>query len=336
MASPDLSTIAQLLYPDQHSLDFARIVAELVEVLTRLRGADVKIIWDCDDLVTFDVPETRILLAWSETEKHGLGGCLTVSVGPNPSAEPSSGNSEHDVMCSRLVERIQSRFAARGVLWRQVAGAVGADYVDDLIDTLPDLGSTGLPDPGITGLPPIDSILDDLSQADLHMAGLQSRPPHPRSGRAAELSRMAMQPGPASVDDMAKAADEIVTPVAASLLYEMAHNPVAGFGEPANDQPHLPITKSAELARLRDAIYRAEDAPDQVVYSTQMRLAAHCMNATLIVVWAPLGAAVMTYSLLKGENMRLSSRLMAVSGTLFALAHSPVGQTLSAMASGLV
>ena len=59
------------------------------------------------------------------------------------------------------------------------------------------------------------------------------------------------------------------------------------------------------------------------------------MNATLILVWAPLGAAVMTYSVLRGENMRLSARMMAVAGTIFALANSPVGQTVAAVAKGI-
>ena len=306
MASPDLSTIAQLLYPDLQALDFARIVAELDAVLQRMRGNEVEITWDCDDLVTFDVPETRILLAWSETDKRGVGGCLTVSVGPNPAAPVRLSKADHDVMCSRLVERIQGRFAPAGVLWRQVAGPVGSDYVDGLIDVLPDVGGLGLP--------PIDSILDTLSRADLHLAELQAKPPHPRSVRAPELSRMAMDP--------------------VILSDEAAHQTLMpGFGEAANDQPDLPLLKSEELARLRGALYPIVE--DEAVYSTQMRLAAHCMNATLILVWAPLGAAVMTYSVLKGENMRLSSRMMAVAGTMFALAHSPVGQTMAAVAKGL-
>ena len=83
------------------------------------------------------------------------------------------------------------------------------------------------------------------------------------------------------------------------------------------------------------ALYPPGDPETVYAYSTQMRLAAHCMNATLILVWAPLGAAVMTYTVLKGENMRLSARMMAVTGTLFALAHSPVGQTMAAMAKSI-
>ena len=63
-----------------------------------------------------------------------------------------------------------------------------------------------------------------------------------------------------------------------------------------------------------------------------MRLAAHAMNATLIVVWLPLGAAVMTYSLLKGEDIRLTSRLMVLTGCVGALSQSPLAQQLAAIA----
>ena len=57
-----LSTIAQMLFADGKAIDFARIVSELDSVLTRLRGKEVWITWDCDDLVTVEMPDTRIAL----------------------------------------------------------------------------------------------------------------------------------------------------------------------------------------------------------------------------------------------------------------------------------
>lgn len=342
MLSSDLSTIAQLLYPDAQTFDFARIVSDLEAVLRRLRGIEIEITWDCDDFVTFEVPQTRILLSWCEAGTAQVTGCLTISVGPGGTASKKSGRPKYEVMCSRLVERIQSRFPADSVLWSQVGRPVDAAYLGELLDTLPGAGSANLP--------PIDSILDTLSRADLHMAGLRYKVPHPRSIGTPELSRLAMDPAAIAAEDDAR-----LTPVE---LAEAPETPqrlilvplgmserasVPEFEAVANDRPDLPQEKSVELTRLRAALYPASEPETavksvedgSVVYSTQMRLAAHCMNATLIVVWAPLGAAVMTYSLLKGEDMRLSSRLMAVAGTLFALAHSPVGETVAAMAKGL-
>ena len=327
MASLDLSTIAQLLYPDSDSVDFARIVAELDAVLNRMRGKDVVITWDCDDLVSFDVPETRILLAWSETGRRTLGGCLTVSVGPSPDGMAGEAKAEHDVLCSRLVERIQSRFQPLSVLWRQVEGAVGSDLVDDLIDCLPEKSSLALP--------PVDSILEALSRADLQLAEARNNLPHPRAVHTPVLSRIAMEP--LAAEETPRAARPVKPARKAARPKAPAMATV--FPEVANDLPDLPMPKSAELARLRDALYPEDEAKAQAEpeadYSTQMRLAAHALNATLIVVYAPLGAAVMTYSLLKGEDMRLSARMMALAGTFFALAHSPIGATMAAVARSI-
>ncbi len=336
MASLDLSTIAQLLYADFEALDFARIVSELDTVLLRMPGRDVDIIWDCDDLVTFDLPETRILLSWSETQKRGVSGCLTVAVGPNPLAKGPNRRTDHDVLCSRLVERIQQRFAPASVLWHQVEGAVDSEMVDDLVDALPNVGAGNLP--------AIDTILDMLSQADQHLADKKANASHPLSYVVPELTRLATEPGnldnvePSnSVIDMFTsrpiATHERMIVVPQSM---MKANPFPEFDDPANDRPDLPQAKSVELERLRTALEADPKAKgDGAAYSTQMRLAAHCLNATLILVYAPLGAAVMTYSVLRGENMQLSSRLMAVAGTLFALAHSPVGETMAVMAKSL-
>lgn len=331
MATQDLSTIAQLLYADMDAVDFARIVSELDVVLTRMRGDEVVISWDCDDLVTFDVPETRILLGWSEIGRRAFGGCLTVAVGPNPTAAATQARAEHEVLCSRLVERIQGRYTPNGVMWRQIEGAISADQVDDMVEALTA--------PAEQSLPPIDSILEDLSRADLQLAEARANQTDPRAVREPELSRLAMEPVAAEAP---ATAPQPVAPrrAARKIDVKQAIRPSAAVTDAANDKPDLPLPKSAELARLREALYPVEaeaeaQAAEKPVHSTQMRLAAHAMNATLIVVYAPLGAAVMTYSLLRGEDIRLSGRVMALVGTFFALAQTPMGQTVAAMARSM-
>lgn len=270
MTDLGLSTIAQLLFPTEQSIDFARTVAELEGVLSRLQSQDVRIAWDCDDFVCFDIPGTRIQLAWSEVDRRGYKACLSVSVGPG---QPAS-KGFHEDMCSRLVDRIRSRFDPVAVLWCQSDGVIGADVFDELLDSLPHLGSP---------LPNIDSLVVALSRQDT----LLSRPADPVLATPRRLA-------------------------------------------PANDHPGASAQHDVELQKVRRALY--PDPEKGAPYSTQMRLAVHCLNATLILVWTPVGAALMTYSLLRGENMHLSSRVMAVTGTLLALAHSPVGMTVAAMA----
>lgn len=293
MADLGLSTIAQLLFPNEQSIDFARIVSELEGVLRGVQAQDVRIAWDCDDFVCFDIPGTRILLSWAEVERRGYRGCLSVSVGPGQVAS----RGVHEDMCSRLVDRIAGRWAPVAVLWCQAEGVVCAEVIDALQDALPNLGK---------GLPDIESVVAALTAEEARLWVGQT------SGTMAPA---------------------IMAPVAPKApVLPPAPAPAAPL-QAANDQPDLPRQRDLELDRMRRALYPDEDhgAP----YSTQMRLAVHCLNATLIVVWAPMGAALMTYSILRGENMRLSSRVMAMTGTLFALAHSPVGMTVAAMAKSM-
>lgn len=98
-------------------------------------------------------------------------------------------------------------------------------------------------------------------------------------------------------------------------------------------RPHDP-----ELARIRAALYPEENnrgrkrpAPTQAdngnELSPQMRVAVHAMNATLIIALLPVGAAVTTYTLLRGADMRISGRAMALAGFALTVAHSQFGQT---------
>ena len=83
------------------------------------------------------------------------------------------------------------------------------------------------------------------------------------------------------------------------------------------------------MAKLRAALYAHEDE----TYTTQMRLAVHAMNATLIIVWLPLGVAAMVHGMVKGEDMRLASRLMVAAGGFAALAQTSIGQQVVAFAA---
>ena len=313
MSDLGLSTIAQLLFRDERSIDFAKTVAELENVLSRLQSQEVRIAWDCDDFVCFDIPGTRIQLAWSEVDRRGYKACLTVSVGPGERASPKF----HEAMCSRLVDRIQSRFDPVAVMWCQTDGAIGYEVIDDLLDALPHLG---------TVLPEIDTLVQALSDQE---ARLSARPAQARQSAPPSKTRQSASPTEARTS--ARQTADQTSAKHAETGPPQARKPDARIVA-AKDSPDLPKPRDQELERVRLAFYPGDDFG--MPYSTQMRLAVHCLNATLILVWMPLGAAMMIYSLLKGEDMQLSSRVMAVTGTLLALAHSPVGMNVAAMANG--
>ncbi len=99
----------------------------------------------------------------------------------------------------------------------------------------------------------------------------------------------------------------------------------------ANDLPDLPAPLHEQLARVRQALYAEgldEDARILERPSTQLRLATHAMNATLVVVAFPLGAAVTTYTLLRGANLRLSTQAMAVVAGLLGFMHTGLAHLL--------
>lgn len=268
MPTSKLSTIAQLLCFEDLPVNFAKLVGELDSVLERLRGVPHKVSWDCDDVAVFDLPGTRILLGWTQDPGQRLRGILTLSVGPSPYPAPDGISPEYNALCSRLVSRVQDQVQAPGVLWHQIDCMMSAEWVDLLIEAMPDLPA-------------------------LEQNGV----------------------------DLAIQADE--TPISA-LRAKLEPEPSVV----ANSRPDLPRAQDADLIRLRHALYADEGEG----YSVPMRLAVHAMNATLIMVWLPLGVTAMTHGLVKGEDMRLASRLMVLTGTVAALAQSPFGQQVAALA----
>lgn len=282
MSASKLSTIAQLLCFEDLPVNFAKLVGDLDSVLERLRGVPHRVSWDCDDVATFDLPGTRILLGWTEAPGQGLVGILTLSVGPSPFVIEDEDLPDYNALCARLVNRLQEQVRAPGVLWHQIDCMMTAEWVDTLIEALPDL-----PDMGQTGM--------RQTGVDLTIEPNET----PISALRAKLEPKPTRPAPKA------------------------------RGKPANSTPDLPRSRDEELTRLRAALY-ADEQP--VPYSVPMRLAVHAMNATLIMVWLPLGVTAMTHGLVKGEDMRLASRLMVLTGSVAALAQTPIGQQMVALA----
>lgn len=263
------STIAQAIYADPQKCSFVRVVTELEGLLSRLRNSTLRTRWDYEDVVVFDLGETRILLGWSENRADEAPACLLVSVGPLPSAEGRPQDVSYELLCSRLIERIQTRYPPDAVLWRQLPLAMEPELVDALIDAIP--------------------LSDDI-------LGPQTAPKPSAAVRDPAVQRLALLP--------------------------------------ANDTPHLPVQADTELRKLRAALYPELETPGPVVVpeTVQLRLAAQAMNATLIVVYMPLGVAAMTYSLMRGGTIGFSARMMAVTGTVIGWSQTPIGQQVAALA----
>lgn len=265
---PDIqfSTIAELLFLQDPKLNFARLVADLDAVLARFHDKDRQLTWDCEDMASFDMPGTRIVLATAENPRPGVVASLTLSVGPSHlpprlNAAPRRRHPavRHEALCSRLVERVQARLNPDAVFWHEWAHPVTAEVIDCLAYAKPKSSQRSEPDH------PIFTLLDEGNIDAVYARGFQ----------------------------------------------------------PSNDRPDIPAPRDPELARLRAALYASEPAPPHLI-SPQMRLAAHTMNATLIMVALPVGAAMLTYSVLRGENMRLTSAALVATGLASQLFQGPV------------
>lgn len=104
-------------------------------------------------------------------------------------------------------------------------------------------------------------------------------------------------------------------------------------GQAANSRPHLPAVDLEKLHRVRAALYNEDETgkPLAEAPSTQLRLATHALNCTLLVVYMPVGAAMMTYSMLRGENFSASARAMALTAATLGFIQSGFGSQLTAL-----
>jgi hypothetical protein len=91
----------------------------------------------------------------------------------------------------------------------------------------------------------------------------------------------------------------------------------------ANRLPETPEEDPLQthLHRVRDALYAPDPEGDAAAaaaaahLSLPARCTAHAFNLALLVTALPLGAAMMVYTFLRGEDLRLSARMVAVAGT---------------------
>jgi hypothetical protein len=108
--------------------------------------------------------------------------------------------------------------------------------------------------------------------------------------------------------------------------------PPASAAEPyANSQPDLPHPMVSEAARIRQALYEEEARKPSAKAPLAQRLTLYSMNLTLVIVAAPVGAALLTYNALGREDMKLTARAMSLTGIAVAVSQTPLGMSLMQM-----
>lgn len=100
------------------------------------------------------------------------------------------------------------------------------------------------------------------------------------------------------------------------LVWRLSDRDLLAFALPPIDLPPPPRNEAREL---REAMYRRHELDNPVSESLEIRLATQAANSTLVVVAPPVGAAMVALTFFRGENPRLTARVMALTGALLAL-----------------
>jgi hypothetical protein len=282
------STIAQFVFDRDTVLDLSVLVKELDLALQHSGAGQRTITWDCDDVALLDVEQSRFALSYGEPAAPDQPRSLMISVGPSPGSQTDSFDRQrHEALCHLIADRLKIRFEPDQTFWHNVKGPVTADLIDDLFDRLPEFDATPKR--------PID-LRSEPTRA------LRAFPEtEPVSFAEKALAVKAAKAERARVLDGAEKA--------------------ATIPEAANSLPPILRPPRTELGRVRAALYAEPEPQESKAQTTRMRLAAHTMDTTLMLVFLPAGAAMLTYSVLKGGNVNASARMMAVTCTILGLSQ---------------
>ena len=296
MTMSQFGTIAQLVYADEQPLNFARLVGDLHSILVQVYGPEVSFKWDCEDIAFFDLPAARIALGWDDGPGKGYSACMTVSVGTLPGVPLLPANDGYEEICSRMVERLHGRFPALSILWHQTEEQLTSDLLDRLVEELPPLMQ-------LFPFQEPDWVADAIARQSpsravaLRRAAVTSRP---TIKEAAPIAQPTLESVVEPVADLVLKRDDksnALVPLkfsarsasarARARVHAIANcNAIAASSVPeaANDRPARPYSRNRELSRLRDALYSMDPDESPARLSTQLRLSAHALNATLILV----------------------------------------------------
>lgn len=332
------STSVSLLFNERPVLNFATYVARMEKALRGSFQDTMQLTWDHDDVVTIDIDGSRVLLGYWETpeqltaEGETCAAVMVLAVGPGPDWRAETRLARfRKSLCQSVVAGIVESHPADLILWKDFQGVFTPEDFDMLIDQAletsrdsSDLEATpaGMADPeaGPEVLTPERH--PETEKGERRFGALPVRRLMDRLETeipTTEPMRLPQMPVP-----FAESAD---TPVSADGPSKMELDARADFQALiANDMPDLPAPDFDQLDRIRDALYpqaEDEDKPELV-----QRLTIYAANTTLMLVALPVGAALLTYNILGGEDAKITARAMALTGAALGMMHTGFGHAL--------
>jgi len=303
MSTATTSTIALVTCDVSSKINFAHVVGEMRRSLDRSPLNTYTLTWDHDDIATFDFESTRIVLSLESQSLHineADTDRLFISVGP-----PAVGHLRrapevpYEQLCSMIVERVCGYYVTKPVYWQQIEDSVTSDTVDQIFDEI--------------------ALAQSRSQTmDLAAAAIVEAPEPQTPTNIVQLSIL-----PNRVPRSRPKGDTRQRP---SHVYPPPRDAQA---EVANDIAVGVRYDSDRLRAIRTALYEVEDGPssaENAMGTPIARLSATAMDATLVIVCLPVGAAMLTYHVFRGGEIRHTAHMMTITG-LF-LASSEVFSTM--------
>ncbi|NAZ35549.1 hypothetical protein [Rubellimicrobium sp. CFH 75288] len=280
------TTIGQLVYPEPPRLNFARLVSDLHAALSGCGVQDRALAWDHDDVAIIDVGGSRVALSLAEDLGRCKGAAITVTTGFG--LDDRGGDTrlaQRQAVLARLIAgRIAERFPPAETIWTDSPEIATSDLFDRLNDAL-------------------------AQRLDAEESERTRRKTRERSNRARRLRE------PADVEPiLARLERRLASRAAADQARREGREPPSPEADAgAGGETAPPPLRSGwlEAAEVREtlAALRADNRP-----SAPLRLAGHMMDATLMVVALPVGAAMMTYGLVRGGDVYRSGRMLALCG----------------------
>lgn len=357
MTTTSLTTIAQLPCYQDHPLPFAKLVGVVRRHLADLVEHPFTTSRETDDLVILDQRGTRVLLAWTVGAEAVPQGVLTLSVGPSPAVGKPVLRPDHAPLCEHLAAALQRLTGPGRVQWHKMACTMSSEWVELLSDALPGLqaghavASEPIPGPGQlrpartvdrAAMPPrtarpaaADTRIwsSDLTEALRGMDSLlslteipEARPawPDPSGPVAANVF--------GSDAETAEGRGDGANFLRVARRSQLAQSRIIALRRRAIRTPARSLAASwraagvcdPSLAALRHYIYTPDARDEPPPPSTHLRLATHAITLTLVATALPVGAAMMTYNLLRGEDIRATAHMTTLTGLgLAVLAGNP-------------
>lgn len=343
MAASTLGKVAHMLYASQQSLNFVQLVEQFHATLARLEDTELSLRWHGQDAACLDLSAVRIILKKNDNPGEGYATGLTVAVEPAPNRADKEDTASFEETCSSVVEHLQRRYPASVTLWQTPPLPAPDSPAKRAFNSLPPL--TEMPEVPASGrIAPLAAAEPDQPATDLAIVPKAAKP---RTESTRSLAQMLTAPD--TQTSLAQAgADQVNRPVPPRKRVDektrtRAQNARARFQarlamptavsapipKDAEDLTPLSDSYEREFARVRVALNTVDAEPSPPQMSIPLRLTAHAMNASLILVWAPLGIAVMAYALAMGEDLRFSSRMAVVIGLFSAALDAPISHYMA-------